>query len=183
MTWIEVSGTIFGLLSVWLTARESIWCWPAGIVNILLFLVMFAGARLYAELITYGMFLVMSGYGWWQWLRGGPRQSALAVRRMSRAGLLGAVAVVAACGPLLGAGLARWTDAALPYLDSTITAGSLVAQALMTRKLLESWLFWIFIDVLGIGVYLSRGLVVTSGLYAVYLVLSVLGFRAWRRGC
>lgn len=183
MSAIQVIGTIFGLLCVWLTARESIWNFPAGIVNIVLFGVMFMEARLYAEIITYSVFFVMNVVGWWAWLRAGPDRTPLTVRRLSRGGRLAAVGAVGVVGPALGAAFAHWTDAALPYLDSTITAASVVAQALLTYKVLENWLFWIFVDVLGIGVYWARGLYLTSGLYAVFLVLSVLGWRNWRGRC
>ncbi len=181
MSWIELTGTIFGLLCVWLTARASIWCWPTGIVNTVAFAVMFHDARLYPELITYGVFFAMSVYGWWAWARGGPRASSLPVRRMSRAGLASAVLLVAAGGPALGTAFAVWTDAVLPYLDSMITAASLVAQALVARKLVESWLFWIFVDVLAIGVYASRGLWMASGLYVVFLGMAIAGWVTWKR--
>ena len=58
---------IFGLLSVWLSIRKSLWCWPTGLVNVVCFFVMFYQVKLYAELITYAVFFVLGIYGWWQW--------------------------------------------------------------------------------------------------------------------
>jgi nicotinamide mononucleotide transporter len=84
--------------------------------------------------------------------------------------------------PLQGYLLARYTDAALPYWDSTITVLSLLAQWMMARMYLENWVLWIAVDVLGIGVYQAKGLYVTAGLYAVFLVMAAWGLVAWRRG-
>jgi len=63
-----------------------------------------------------------------------------------------------------------------------LTVASLIAQWLMARKKLESWLFWIAVDVAAIGIYWSwsKGLLLTSGLYAAFLVLAIVGLFAWR---
>jgi len=80
----------------------------------------------------------------------------------------------------MGGLLDRHTDAALPWLDSLTTSTSLVAQWMMTRKLLENWLVWVAVDVVYIGMYIDRSLYVTSVLYFVFLVLSALGYRQWK---
>jgi nicotinamide mononucleotide transporter len=77
--------------------------------------------------------------------------------------------------------MATFTDASVPYGDAFTTVASLIAQWLMARKRLESWLFWISVDVIAIGIYWYKGLQLTSGLYAVFLVLATVGLFAWRR--
>jgi nicotinamide mononucleotide transporter len=93
--------------------------------------------------------------------------------------LLAGLAVVGSL--LLGWSFARFTDAALPYLDSALTAVSLVAQWMMTRKLLEHWLVWIAVDLVYVPMYVSRQLYPTAALYLVFLGLAVAGYLAWRR--
>ena len=75
--------------------------------------------------------------------------------------------------------MARYTDAALPYADAAVVSLSLVAQFLLSRKVLENWTFWVVVDVLAIGVYAAKGLYVTTVLYAVFLVMAVCGWYAW----
>jgi len=75
----------------------------------------------------------------------------------------------------------RYTDAAAPYPDAFTTVMSLIAQWLMARKKLESWGFWIAVDVVAIGVYFYKDLYMTAGLYAVFLVLATIGFFEWRK--
>ena len=81
----------------------------------------------------------------------------------------------------MGALLRHTTDAALPFMDSFLSSTSLVAQWMMTKKLLENWLVWIAVDVLYVGMFLFKGLFLTAGLYAVFLVLAVRGYLDWRR--
>jgi nicotinamide mononucleotide transporter len=81
----------------------------------------------------------------------------------------------------LGAVLRRATDAALPFLDSTLSSYSIVAQVMMTRKWLEYWALWIALDVVYVGMFVFKRLYLTAGLYAVFLVLAVLGLFEWRR--
>lgn len=77
--------------------------------------------------------------------------------------------------------LARHTDAALPYLDSFTTWGAVLATWMVARKLLENWYYWFVIDSAAIWLYLQRGLHLTALLFAMYLVLIVIGYLAWRR--
>ena len=178
----EIIGTIFGLLSVWLTIRKSIWCWPTGLINVVLFFVMFYQVKLYAELITYSVFFVLGIYGWWEWLYGGENRTELPVTRTPRRVSLVLIALALVWAPLQGYCFHHYTDAALPYWDSTITVLSLLAQWMMARKYLENWVLWIAVDVLGIGVYWYKDLHVTAGLYLVFLIMATTGLIAWWRG-
>ena len=81
---------------------------------------------------------------------------------------------------MLGTILARKTDAALPYVDSLTTSTSLIAQWMMTRKLLENWIIWVAVDVIYIGMYIFKSLYVTAVLYLVFLILSAMGYFQWR---
>ena len=177
----EIVGTVFGLLSVWLTVRKNIWCWPTGLINIVLFFVMFYQVKLYAELITYAVFFVLGIYGWWEWSYGGDNRTELPVTRTPLGLALVLIVVGFIWAPVQGYWLQHYTDASLPYWDSSITALSLIAQWMMARKYLENWVLWIAVDVLGIGVYQAKGLYVTAVLYLLFLILSASGLVAWWR--
>ncbi len=89
--------------------------------------------------------------------------------------------LMATAGLLLGFALSRFTDASLPYMDSMLTAFSIAAQWMQTRKLLENWLLWLAVDVFYVSMFLYLGLYLTAGLYASFLFLAVLGYVQWRR--
>ena len=181
MSPLELFAALIGAISVWLSVRQNIWSWPTAIINVVLYAIVFYEAKLYADMGLQVIYAVLSIYGWYEWLYGGVGRTEL---RVSRTGLrLGALlALIAAAGSaLLGVLLHRATDAALPFMDSFLSSTSLVAQWMMTKKLLENWLVWIGVDVLYVGMFIFKGLFLTAGLYAVFLALAVKGYIDWRR--
>lgn len=178
---LELAGVIFGVVAVWLTVKENILCWPVGLVNVALYVVIFMRAKLYADMGLQVVYIALLLYGWYAWLHGGKDRAELAVSRTpARLWLILLIAGTAG-GVLLGVTLKKSTDASLPYLDSLTTSFSLVAQFMSTRKLLENWIVWIIVDVIYIGIYIAKDLRLTAVLYAIFLVLAVVGYRDWRR--
>ena len=179
---VELVGVVTGIVSVWLTTRQRIWCWPIGLVSVVLFILVFHQAKLYGAMGLQVVYVGLLLYGWYAWLRGGPGQGALIVSRVPARVLmpLTAAGLAALAGARPVAGFAR-TDEALPYPDAFTTLFSLVAQGMQTRKWIENWLLWFAIDAIYVGMNISRGLSLTAGLYAVYLGLAVLGYRDWQR--
>jgi nicotinamide mononucleotide transporter len=175
-----VAGVVLGVAYVLLAIRENPWCWPLGIGNAALFLVVFFEARIYSNALLQALYVVVSFYGWYLWRHGGKGHGRLAVSRTPARWLvlLAAAAVLASVG--LGLFLRHRTDAALPFPDAATTAFSLAAQWMATRKWLENWLVWIGVDVVYVAMYASQRLYPTAGLYAAFLVLAALGYREWR---
>jgi nicotinamide mononucleotide transporter len=181
MTWIEATAVVFGLVCVWLTIRQNIWCWPTGLVQVALYIAIFYRVKLYSDLILHVIYVVMQVYGWYHWLHGGKNRGALPVSTLSLRARA-AWPSTAIVGTLVwGYLMATFTDASVPYSDAFTTVASLIAQWLMARKRLESWFFWISVDVIAIGIYWYKGLILTSGLYAVFLVLATMGLFSWRK--
>lgn len=181
MSWLEPVAVAFGLVSVWLAAREHIVSWPTAIVNVAIFFVLFWKARLYADAALQLFYLTLSVYGWWAWLRGGVQRSTLRVSNAGRNVWLVGLPLSLASGLGLGAFLQRHTDSPVPYLDALLTSTSLLAQWMMTRKLLENWIVWLVADVIYVPMFISRGLPWTSVQYAVFLVLAWIGYTGWRQ--
>ena len=180
MSPLEIVAAAVGAWSVWLSVRQNILSWPTAIVNVVLYTIVFYEAKLYADMGLQVIYAVLSIYGWYQWLYGGEGHTTLHVTRTRRS-LAVSLALIAATGAvLLGSLLHRTTDAALPYMDSALTSTSLVAQWMMTKKLLENWAVWIAVDVLYVGMFIYKGLYVTAVLYAVFLGLAVKGWIDWR---
>jgi nicotinamide mononucleotide transporter len=177
----ELFGFITGVLNVWLVTRENIWSWPLGVLNAGFYIVVFARTGLYSDTGLQVVYLVLSLYGWWHWLRGGPHRDPLVVTRTPRrtAWLLAASALL--CWIALATITRQLPGAALPWLDAALVSVSLLAQYMMTRKLLEHWLLWIAVDVGYIGLFINRHLPLTAVLYSVFLVLAVIGAVHWHR--
>jgi len=182
MSGAEVVATLLGLLGVGLMVRQHVWAWPVGIVEVILSAWVFWAARLYSDVVLQGIFLVLQIYGWWAWTLGRARAGAtLPVTRLGARATAGFTVAGLLATAAWGEGMRRLTDAALPHADAFILVFSVLAQWLQARKRLESWLGWIAVNVVAVGVYAARGLLLFAGLYAVFLVLAVVGYRAWRR--
>ena len=178
---IELAATALGLSSVWLTARQSLWCWPTGLAMVSLYLVIFWEAKLYADMALQGVYIALQLYGWAVWARGGDDGGRLSVRGARPGELWGGLALATAVSLAAGAALARLTDGSLPWLDATTSTFALLAQAWMSRKIWQSWLVWIAVDVVSAPMYAAKGLWLTCALYIVFLGLAVAGLRAWRQ--
>lgn len=181
MNRFEIVAALFGVISVFLSVRQNIWSWPTAIVNVGMYIVVFYRSKLYSDTGLQVVYVILNFYGWYQWLYGGKNRTELPVSRTS--GRLWAIlAVIAALSTMaLGTFVSRNTDAALPYMDALTTSTSLVAQWMMTKKLLENWIIWVAVDVVYIGMYIYKDLYVTSVLYAIFLGLSVMGYIQWKR--
>jgi len=177
----ELFGFVTGVLNVWLVTRENIWSWPLGVLNAGFYVVVFARTGLYSDTGLQVVYLVLSFYGWWHWLRGGPDHDAVVVTRTTRRTALLFAAIAVVSWITLATITRRLPGAALPWLDAALVSISLVAQYMMTRKLLENWLLWIAVDVVYIGLFINRQLPLTAILYAVFLVLAIIGYVQWHR--
>ena len=177
----EVLAVITGIISVYLSTRENIWSWSTALVNVALYFVVFFEAKLYADMGLQVVYFALSLYGWYEWLYGGENRTELHVSRTSATLGVRLAIIGIACAAVLGTLLARFTDAALPYIDSATTSTSLVAQWMMTRKILENWAVWVAVDVVSIAMFVFKRLYLTAGLYTVFLGLAVMGYVQWKR--
>jgi nicotinamide mononucleotide transporter len=178
---LEIIAVILGLACVWLTVRQHIGCWPTGLAMVSLYLVIFFQAKLYSDVLLQVVYLFLQIYGWYAWLHGGAGHRRLDVSRLPWPQVGPWLAACAGATAVLGGLMSRYTDASLPYVDAFATVASLIAQWLMGRKVLESWLVWIVVDVVSISMYLVKNLHLTAGLYLVFLVLAAWGWCQWRR--
>jgi nicotinamide mononucleotide transporter len=176
----ETLGFVTGVACVYLVVKESVWNFPLGIANNLFFLVLFTGARLYADAGLQIVYIVLGVQGWHRWLRGGENRSVLRITRASARllAVLGMVILVSTAGLLA---VLRLAKGSAPLMDSFTTVLSLAAQYLLNNKKIENWYFWIAADVIYIWLYISRGLHLTAILYFVFLGLCIAGLANWRR--
>jgi nicotinamide mononucleotide transporter len=181
MNWLEFWGFVTGAVCVWLAVKEHVWNWPIGIVNDVLYLIVFFRTKLYADSSLQIVYIVIGFYGWWNWLFGGVQHSVLHVSRASKLqriclsfSLVGGTVIIYWL-------LHRFTDSNVPFWDAITTALSLVAQYMLGKKLLENWLVWITADAMYVGVYIYKSLYLTSALYFIFLVMCVFGWSRWQR--
>lgn len=179
MLWIEIAATIFGLISVYLTVKQKIWCWPTGLVMVILYIIIFANARLYSDMGLQVFYVFMQIYGWYNWLYGGKKKDDLPVSRLTKPKMVLWFVMIIAGTFGLGFVMDNYTNADFAYYDSFTTVLSVIAQWFLTKKIFESWVLWITVDVVAIGIYMLKSLYFTAGLYTVFLVLATMGLIQW----
>lgn len=185
MTIIEIIAVILGLLSVYLTTKQNIWCWPTGLGMVVLYVYIFANAKLYSDMIENIIYIFLQIYAWYFWVFGDKlkkkiKDSVPVTKIKLKSGIFWSLVII--IGTLIvGYFMDTYTDASVAYLDAFTTVMSLVAQWLMGRKILENWLLWITVDVFALGIYTYKQLYLTSGLYAVFLILAISGYVQWKK--
>lgn len=181
MSWIEIAGFVFGVIGVVLTLVENVWCFPVGIANVILSLLLFFQQRLYADALQQVVYIILLSYGWIAWVTGdaGHRKLIITTSGISLLGLCASACLL--CTVLLGSLLSAYTDASFPWLDSFATSLSFVAQWMIARKKIENWLIWILVNFLYIGIYIYKHLPLYACLFFIYLVLAISGYITWRK--
>ncbi|HSV71525.1 MAG TPA: nicotinamide riboside transporter PnuC [Methylibium sp.] len=178
----ELGGALLGVWMVLCNLRVNPLAWPLAIASSALYLLVFWEARLYGDATLQLLFIAVALWGWWQWLYGHQADGAtLTVHRLSPRGLAAAAAALALLWPAIGLLLRHGTDTDVPWWDAFPTAGSIVATVLLGRKCIENWPAWVIVNVVAVGLFAYKGLWLTVGLYALFALLALVGWRAWAR--
>ncbi len=178
---LDFIGLVFGLLCVWFLIRQNMLTWPTGIVYVLISLVIFIQAKLYADFILHVIFLILNIYGWYYWKHPSKKDTQVPVTRTA-AGSFGFLLLLSAgLIYLTGHLLATYTDASVPYWDSTTSVLSVVAMWLTAKKKIENWALWLVVNILATGIYFYKGIYFYCILYLVYIGMAIAGYISWRK--
>lgn len=180
VTWLEIVA--FGLSVAMVIANQRQWmgAWPLAIAASALYGLLFWHGRLYGEAGLQLFFIVLAGWGWWQWWRGQDGH-ALPVQRMGLRGWVASLAGIAIGWPLLALLLDHGTDSALPWWDALPTVASVVATVMLGRKCIENWPFWVAINAVSVLLFWQKQYWLTVILYAAFIPLALRGWQIWRR--
>ena len=133
-------------------------------------------------------FFVVAIYGWFTWTY--HKKESTEVQRSSNKSLLIIVGSILLLSALMGYFMKNihltlpdyFSQAAsFPYLDSFIAVASIFANIMMARRIIENWVLWIIIDVVAVYVYLQKGILFISLLYAIYCFLAWNGYLSWKK--
>jgi nicotinamide mononucleotide transporter len=175
---LELAANVVMTASILLAGRNSIHTWWSGIVGCALFGLLFAEAKLYADVALQLFFIGTSAIGWHQWLRGN-RGHSLAISRAPRRLIGWSVMAGILAALVYGAMLALLTDAYAPFADSAVLSFSVIAQLLLMTRRVQTWPFWLVVNTLAVPLFASRGLYLTSLLYAAYWINALVAWRFW----
>lgn len=183
MNSLEAVAAALGLVNIVLVVRRSVWNFPFGLAMVAIYAWIFAqpDVRLYSDALLQFFFFAVQLYGWRNWSREEAQSGTVTVQTLSPVERIAWVAGITVAALGWGAIMYRTTDASLPWWDAFIAVASVSAQLLMARRFVENWVLWIAVDIVAIGVYATKGLMLTAMLYFVFLVLSIVGLASWRK--
>ena len=187
ISYAELIGTIFGLISVYLASRANIWTWPTGILNELFLFALFYQVQLYADMLLQLYFFVVTLYGWYHWNQ---HPGIQPISRLGPAARWWGLGLLLAGSLLAGYALAQvdswWPTlfplpAAYPYVDSLVMVASVLATVLLARKQLESWMLWVLVDLISVGLFAVKGIYFLAVEYVIFLGLASFGWWQWHK--
>lgn len=179
LEWIAVA---LGLANIALLIRRSLWNYPFGLAMVACYFVIFRDAKLYSDMWLQVFFFIVQIIGWVAWLRARGGSDEVPTRTLSSLARIGWIAAIGVAIVAWGTMILRiYPDAAFPYWDASVAMGSVAAQILLAQRYVENWIGWIGVNLLSIGLYWTKGLLPTAGLYSLFLVLAVVGLIQWRK--
>lgn len=178
---LEIVSVVFGLVYVVLAARENIWCWPAAFIGTGTAVFLFWDASLVMESVLNVYYLAMAIFGWWQWRAGGDNNAGLLISSWKTRQHLIAIGLISILTLVSGYLLSTRSTAALPYVDSFTTWSAVITTWMVTRKILQNWLYWIVIDLVAMWLFSERGLYLYALLFLLYSLIAVIGHFQWNK--
>lgn len=187
VSYVELLGTLFGLISVYYASRANIWTWPSGIINEFFLFLLFFQVQLYADMFLQVYFFAVTLYGWYQW---NAKTAENKISRLSLPVRLRLILLIFA-GTLLAGFIIKnihlylpqyfKIEASYPFIDSFVMVCSIVATVLLSRKRIENWYLWITIDVVCTGLYFKKGIYFLALEYLIFLCLASYGLFYWKK--
>ncbi len=192
MSYIELVATVFGLLAVWLSAKEHIANWGFGLVNVVLASFVFYQANLYSDMLLQGYFFATGLYGWWQWSRldTSENEHLVKISFLTRQQQLLTLVFIFISTLIIGFFLEKGglqtlmptlfkEPASFPYADTLIMMMSIVGNYLLTIKKIESWILWVAVDMIAPVLYFLKGLLLFTFEYLIFLALALFALINW----
>jgi len=183
MPYWEECAVLLGIVYLLLAMRQHLWCWYAAFASTTIYAFLFWDVNLLMESALQIYYLAMALYGWHQWRRKDSNNNktvSLEISTWTGTQHGFAIGTTILLSYVSGQLLASNTDAARPFIDSFTTWGAVLTTYMVTKKVLENWIYWFVIDGICIFLYLDRGLHPTAALFLAYEVIVVFGYFKWR---
>lgn len=181
LNYIEVAGSILGIIYVILATKQNIWCWYTGFVNVSIYIFVFFQARLYGDMALQIFYLIMSIYGWYQWKYAKTNKNdKLAISNINKKNFFVLLIITIVLSIMFGY-ILTFTNTDVPHWDGVTTALGLVGTWMTAKKYIENWLVWIVANTLCVGIYYYKALYPTVGFYFIITLLAIIGYFQWKK--
>ena len=180
---LEITGVVFGLLSVWLAKKNHIGVFPTGMISTSIYVYLLLKWGLVGDMLINAYYFGMSVYGWVIWTRVNDQELATPISRMNQQEwryllllFLGSLGFVY--------GIYQWFglwNSSTAVIDTLTTAIFFSGMWLMARRKIENWVFWIVGDIISVPLYLIKGFSFTSLQYLIFTFIAIYGYLEWKK--
>lgn len=171
----EVIAVITGLLYPFLAGKNKISCWLFALISAVIYIFINISVQFYFFAIQQFMYAIMAIYGWLEWKK--PKME----RNFHFYGLKNIPII--GVGFALSFGLAYWaelfTNQKMAYFDAFSLVFGLLASYMIAQKVMESWLYLIVVNIVGIYMYFEISMYPTLILYVSLTFLAINAFKDW----
>lgn len=180
---LEITGVVFGLLSVWLAKKNDISVFPTGMISTSIFVYLLLKSGLVGDMLINAYYFGMSVYGWVIWTRVNDQKQTTPITRINQQEwryllLLFVGSLVFVYGAYQWFGL--W-NSSTAMIDTLTTAIFFSGMWLMARRKIENWIFWIVGDIISVPLYLIKGFSFTSLQYLIFTFIAIYGYLEWKK--
>jgi len=185
--WLDIVTTVLGLAYILLEYRASAWMWLVGFLMQSLGIVLYYQKGLYADCGMEFYYLAVTVYGWWRWQGNdsppsqGGAGGGSSIRHFPHRLVLPWLCIIVVVWAIIYWLLVTFTNSNVPLADSFTTALSIIGIWALAHKYLEQWFIWIAVDVVTCVLYFYKDIPFKAGLYALYVVIAIFGYRKWRK--
>ncbi|MAZ27853.1 MAG: nicotinamide mononucleotide transporter [Cytophagaceae bacterium] len=179
---LEITGTVFGLLSVYFSMKNNILVFPTGIISTAIYVYILLKWGLLGDMMINGYYFIMSIYGWWVWTRKVDAAHVTPITAVTKKENLYSIFIflaTAICVYTIYEYFDKW-QSWVSYMDILTTAIFFVGMWLMAKRKLENWVYWIIGDLITVPLYFYKGLTFSSFQYLIFTILAIYGYKSWR---
>ena len=178
----EIIAVVLAIAYLLLAVKQNLWCWVAAFFSTLIYSVLFFDVSLLMDSALNVYYLVMAVYGWYSWKYGNllQTQQSLKVNSYDIKKHIKIIIILSVISLIFGFIMSSYTSADFAYLDSATTVFAVFTTYMLTKKVLENWIYWIIIDALSIYIYINKGFYLTAVLFAFYTILAFVAYKKWK---
>ena len=181
--WLDILGTLTGLVYIYQEYKASIWLWVTGVIMPVIYMFVYLEAGLYADFGMQVYYAVAAVYGFmaWKFFKGKKNEDdEEPITHYPRRAVLPSVLIFLLLWGGIYLLLIHFTNSNVPVLDSWGNALSFIGLWALAKKYIEQWWIWIAVDIELSALYFYKGIPFTAGLYALYVVIAVAGYFKWK---
>lgn len=183
MSNFELIAVFLSILYLLLAIKQNAFGFIAAFFSTLIYSILFFDATLFMSSFLNAYYLLMAIYGYYSWKNGFKleNKNELKVSRLALKTHIQLIIFLALLSLIVGYFMQNYTNASFAYLDSFVTVFSISTTYLLAKKVLENWIYWVFIDSFAIYLYYQKEFYFTAILFLIYTVMAIFAYFTWKK--